>query len=160
MRVLVDSLRGTVVTKKETNQKFRWQPELATSIIYWSLTFGTFFLSSIAAFEALGLSVLCVSFFICFAILTYLGQSRHFSIQDDRLIVHAILKRNRHQFDLRTIEKISLGAYGLTFIFDGHHEIEESDRTVLMSKKTLANFISALEQSAEFKGIIVSIKKS
>ncbi len=160
MIVLVDSLRGTVVTKKETNQKFRWQPELATSIIYWSLTFGTFFLGIIAVFEALSLNVLCVLFFVCFVILVYLGQKRHFIIKDNQLIVQAILKRNSHQFDVDKIEKISLGAYGMTFALDGYEGIEESDRTILMSKKTIASFLLALEQTDNFDGTIVGIKKS
>lgn len=157
MIVLVDSLRGTVVTKKETNQKFRWQPELATSIIYWSLTFGTFFLSSIAGFEALSVSSLCVLLFACFSILVYFGRSRHLMIKDEQLIIHSILKRNRHQIDLDKIEKISLGAYGMTFVLDGYNGIEESDRTILMTKKTTAKFLLALEQSNKFKGTIVGI---
>lgn len=148
------------MTKKETNLIFRWQPELATSIIYWSLTFGTFFLSSIAFLEALGINLLCVVFFVLFCLLGYFGQSRHFMIKDDTLIVHTILKKNRRQIDLKKITKISLGAYGLTFVIDGYSEMEESDRTFLMSKKTMTIFLAALAQSKAFKGDIVSIKKS
>lgn len=145
------------MTIKKQQKVYRWQPEVATSIIYWSLTSGVFFLMITSILEQMGLSFLTIGLFGLFCFLVWAASRREFLINDEFLVCQAIFKKNSLIFPVEAIEKVSIGAYGLTFSVVGFEELKEEERSFLMNPKTMTAFIATLEDQTAFQGKIVSI---
>lgn len=98
--------------------KFRWQPELAFSLIYWSLTGFLFFFSWIMALEntkpyPTSLLVTGISLFFC-----YLGYRRKMILTDTQLVITYARFWKKTVVPLETIEKITLN--GSHLIIESH----------------------------------------
>lgn len=151
---------GMTLTKEKSTTKFHFQPELATSIIYWSVTFISFFISLIAVLEQFRVTWFNLTFFIIFLTLGYLGLQRYFLIEAGMLQVRYLLKRNRYTVDISQINKIAAGAYGITFYGSAWGGRPAEERVFLMLPKTKEKFLTTLESEPNFQGEIVSVKKS
>lgn len=98
--------------------KFRWQPELAFSLIYWSLTGFLFFFSWIMALEntkpyPTSLLVTGISLLFC-----YLGYRRKMILTDTQLVITYARFWKKTVVPLETIEKITLN--GSHLIIENH----------------------------------------
>ncbi|WEG72630.1 EbsA family protein [Vagococcus intermedius] len=133
---------------------YRWQPEVATSLIYWSITFGIFFLSIITLLEEVRLNLLSVLILLVFIFLLWLGLQRYFFFTEEYLVAKACLVRNTRKFHLEELDKIALGACGLTITY------QTIEYQFLMTAKTREALLAELVANKYFKGDIVSIKKS
>ncbi|MGG5340686.1 EbsA family protein [Enterococcus sp. AZ192] len=121
---------------------YHWQPELSTTIIYWSCTFGILFLSLILMLEHTRpylVSNIVLGVFFFFALL---GLNRYFILKDDQLIIHALLPIRRKKIKVQTIEAIFVGPKSIKIISS---EFKEGSQLYIMTKKTKAAFISQIE---------------
>ncbi len=144
---------------KRPKNSYRWQPELSTSVIYWSLTFCLFF-SSIAFFlEKISLNIFSIFSFAFFVVLLYLGFQRYFQLTDSHLFIHCLLKKKQIVVQLENIKKISVGSYGLA-ISEVFPDGKEKVFKVIMTKKEKQKFVKDVDQKKVFKGCIEEIKES
>ncbi|MBO0469331.1 EbsA family protein [Enterococcus sp. DIV0242_7C1] len=121
---------------------YHWQPELSTTIIYWSCTFGILFLSLILMLEHTRpylVSNIVLGVFFFFALL---GLNRYFILKDDQLIIHALLPIRRKKIKVQTIEAIFVGPKSIKIISS---EFKEGSQLYIMTKKTKVAFISQIE---------------
>ncbi|MCA5012914.1 MULTISPECIES: EbsA family protein [unclassified Enterococcus] len=121
---------------------YHWQPELSTTIIYWSCTFGILFLSLILMLEHTRpylVSNIVLGVFFFFALL---GLNRYFILKADQLIIHALLPIRRRKIKVQTIEAIFVGPKSIKIISS---EFKEGSQLYIMTKKTKAAFISQIE---------------
>lgn len=128
-------------------QVFRYQPELAASVIYWSWTSILLFLGIIGLLEERGkITVFIVLMFILFVIFVYLGLKRRMILTNEQLRVSAILKKNQYLIDLSVIEKILIGKYGVTIITD------EKEYSYIMFAPSKKVFSESLKNEPQFTG--------
>lgn len=134
--------------------EFRYQPELAETVIYWSLTFVLFFLSMIGLMEEQGfINMFSLTTFLLFLFFTILGTRRKIILTRDQIKVNAILKRNRYTINLSDIKNVLVGKFGLTLITpNGRY-------SYLMLKKSKNKLKSCLELEHQFTGKINEEKK-
>ncbi|MBO0472656.1 hypothetical protein IGL98_001724 [Enterococcus sp. DIV0840] len=131
---------------------YHWQPELSTAIIYWSCTFGILFLSLILTLEHTRpylISNIVLGIFIFFA---FLGCNRYFIIDDEYLIIHAILPIRRKKITLSAIEMIRVGPKCIEV---NSPELKEETQMFIMTKKNKAAFIEKLKQQELFTAKII-----
>lgn len=143
-----------MVQKNEMITTYRWQPEVATSLIYWSITFGIFFLTLITLLEEVRLNLLSGLIFLVFIFFLWLGLQRYFFFTEEYLVAKACLVRNTRKFHLQELDKIALGSCGLTITY------QKIEYHFLMTTKTRKALLAELAVNEHFKGDIVSIKKS
>ena len=148
------------LSKKKSNNQFSFQPELATSVIYWSLTFASFFIGLILLLEQFRVTVWALAFFLSFLALVHLGRTRYFYLKAEHLAVKQILRRNSQEIPVELVSKVSVGSYGLTIEANGWQDVRREERTFLMSAKTKERFVAALASHPDFQGEIVGIKNS
>ncbi|CAM3318187.1 EbsA family protein [Vagococcus fessus] len=142
------------MNEKKVTNRYRWQPEIATSLIYWSFSFGLLFLSIIALLEQKSLNALSILFLVLACGFIYMGWSRYFDLTDNHLIIRAILRKNSLRLRLSEINKVSVGANGFTIVM-----MNDEVYTLIMSKKSLARFTAHIQEKETFSGKIVSAKK-
>lgn len=129
--------------------KYPCQPELATSVIYWSLTFGIFFLSLIALLEETHLNLVTICLFGVFLFFVYLGRKRHVVLTETTVEINTSLKQNNQVIQLADIHQVSIGKYGLTLKFSSDNSL-----SLLMRLKTKKEFLHQLTESKQFTGQI------
>lgn len=127
--------------------KYPCQPELATSVIYWSLTFGIFFLSLIALLEETHLNLVTICLFGVFLFFVYLGRKRHVVLTETTVEINTSLKQNNQVIQLADIHQVSIGKYGLTLKFSSDNSL-----SLLMRLKTKKEFLHQLTESKQFTG--------
>ena len=88
-------------------QKFYWQPELASTIIYWSCTFCILFISLILALENNGPYLISNLVMVPFFVFAYLGIARSFNMTETSLIVRDVLWFRKKALPLSQIEKVT-----------------------------------------------------
>lgn len=130
--------------------RFRYQPELSLSIIYWSLT------ATIACWAVIFfrenkdiIAWIIVLFFFFF---TFIGSRRCFYLDNDKLEFFTILPRNRYIVNVNEIKLLSVGKRGLTIVFANANQ---SNTVVLMSESTLKLFVKELDDNKHFIGKIM-----
>ncbi|MGX7139203.1 hypothetical protein RV15_GL000838 [Enterococcus silesiacus] len=131
---------------------YHWQPELSTAIIYWSCTFGILFLSLILTLEHTRpylISNIVLGIFFFFVLL---GHNRYFIIDDEHLIVHALLPIRRKKITLSTIEMIRVGPKCIEMTSTG---FKENTQMFIMTKKNKTAFIASLKRQALFTAKII-----
>lgn len=143
---------------KKTTQQYRWQPELSLTLIYWSLTFGVFFLGIISWLEETRINLFAIGSFIVFAFFLIIGCCRIIKIQNKTLIIRSLLKRNAIQTPLTEIKDISVGSKGLTIYFEETNS--KKDVSMMMATKTKEEFLSELSEQSDFNGDIYRVEKS
>lgn len=121
------------------NRKYRWQPELAVSIIYWSLTFIVLFYSLTLSLENTRpywkSNLVMVFFFVCVII----GCLRRFVLTEDHIIVFFARFWKKQEFYYRNITRVALVPNGIEFLYLG------KEYHFLMRKKTKNAFVAALQ---------------
>ncbi|MEI5992224.1 EbsA family protein [Enterococcus crotali] len=135
---------------------YHWQPELSTLIIYWSCTFGILFLSLILTLEHTRpylISNIVLGIFVFFALL---GCNRYFIIDDDQLIIHALLPIKRKKITLSAIETIRVGPKCIEV---KSSELKERSQMFIMTKKNKTAFIASLKQQQTFTAAIIEDPK-
>jgi len=131
---------------------YHWQPELSTAIIYWSCTFGILFLSLILTLEhtrpyLTSNIVLGIFFFF-----TLLGCNRYFMIENEQLIVHALLPIRRKKITLSAIEMIRVGPKCIEI---SSIEFKEGTQLFIMTKKNKHAFIQSMKQQCSLTAQII-----
>ncbi len=131
---------------------YHWQPELSTAIIYWSCTFGILFLSLILTLEhtrpyLTSNIVLGIFFFF-----TFLGCNRYFMIENEQLIVHALLPIRRKKITLSAIEMIRVGPKCIEL---SSTEFKEGTQLFIMTKKNKQAFIQSMKQQRSLTAQII-----
>lgn len=133
---------------------FRYQPILADTVIYWSLTFVLFFASMIGLLEEQGrINLFSIITFLIFLFFFYLGTRRKLILTPDQIKVNAVLKKNQYTIDIDQIKNVLVGKYGFTLVTT-HHE-----RAYLMLPSSKNSFIKILSQSQCFTSNINGNKK-
>ena len=134
-------------------QKFYWQPELASTIIYWSCTFCILFISLILALENNGPYLISNLVMVPFFVFAYLGIARSFNMTETSLIVRDVLWFRKKALPLSQIEKVTYNEKSIE-IFSS--EFKEGSKVFLMKKKTIPLFLEALKvKKPELKKIIL-----
>lgn len=137
--------------EKLIKKAYRWQPEIATSLIYWSLTFTLFFIALIVQLELIKLNMYSILIGLVFIFFVWLGLRRIIVIEDNDLIIKTILKKNERKIPVQSIKELSVGTYGLTI------EQELLNESLLMTPKTLDMFIRDVKAHEQFKGTVKGI---
>lgn len=138
--------------KSAKEKQIRWQPELATSIIYWSLTLGIFFVSLIFTLEKTHIYWLSLVLFCLFAFFVWLGVQRTIRWLDvDSFLIHPILKRNRKIIHASQLEQVLVGPHGISLAFCRGEKL-----VLLMTKKNKVRFLAKLRQNPQLKAKITS----
>ncbi|EOL44253.1 EbsA family protein [Enterococcus caccae] len=131
---------------------YHWQPELSTAIIYWSCTFGILFLSLILTLEHTRpylISNIVLGIFFFFALV---GCNRYFMIEDEQLIVHALLPIRRKKITLSAIEMIRVGPKCIEISSPG---FKEGTQLFIMTKKNKVAFIKSMKQQSLLSATII-----
>lgn len=131
---------------------YRWQPELATSIIYWSFTFGILFVSLIFTLEKTHIYLGSIIIFLFFLLFVYLGSRRCFRIEGQQLVIQAALRINKETIDLNSIEQIRIDEKTITI---DSPQLKYQSKNFLMTKKTKISFIDVIKQHKEMLGTII-----
>lgn len=131
---------------------YHWQPELSTAIIYWSCTFSILFLSLILTLEYTRPYVASNSVLGIFFFFALLGFNRYLKIEDDYLIIHALLPIRRKKITIATIGIIRIGPKCIEL---KSSEFKESTQMFIMTKKTKMAFIESMKQQKMFQATII-----
>lgn len=131
---------------------YHWQPELSTTIIYWSCTFGILFCSLILTLEytrpyLTSNIVLGIFFFFLF-----IGYNRYFFIQSNQLVIHTLLPLARKKITLSAIEMIRVGPKSIEIY---SHHFKEGSQLFLMTKKNKRAFVAKIAEQEMFTGEII-----
>lgn len=133
---------------------YRYQPILADTVIYWSLTFVLFFASMIGLLEEQGrINLFSIVTFFIFLFFFYLGTRRKLILTQDQIKVNAVLKKNEYTIDISKIKKVLVGKYGFTLVTNQH------ERSYLMLPSSKTNFIHHLEESVQLSCMVNGYKK-
>ncbi|MFR3362021.1 MAG: EbsA family protein [Enterococcus canintestini] len=121
------------------NRKYRWQPELAVSIIYWSLTMIVLFYSLTLSLENTRpywkSNLVMVFFFVCVII----GCLRRFVLFKDYLLIFYARFWKKQKFYYANITRIAILPNGIEFLYLGE------EYSFLMRKKTKKAFLNELK---------------
>ncbi|BCA85755.1 hypothetical protein EsVE80_12780 [Enterococcus saigonensis] len=121
------------------NRKYRWQPEIAVSIIYWSLTLIVLFYSLTLSLENTRpywkSNLVMVFFFVCVII----GCLRRFVLTEDHITVFYARFWKKQEFYYRNISQIAILKNGIEFLYLGE------EYHFLMRKKTKSALITELK---------------
>lgn len=134
------------MNKKLPTQTYRWQPEIATSLIYWSLTFTILFTALIVQLEMIKLNPYSIGLGIIFICFVWLGLQRKVWILEDKLMIKALKKKNSYQIPLSDITEISIGSNGLTIEQDG------SEIMLIMRTESKKSMIADIQHHPSFQG--------
>ncbi|MGY3704144.1 hypothetical protein BW731_09840 [Vagococcus martis] len=133
---------------------YRYQPILADTVIYWSLTFVLFFASMIGLLEEQGkINVFSIVTFLLFLLFFYLGTRRKLILTQDQIKVTAVLKKNEYTIDIDNINKVLVGKYGFTLVTN------QGQKSYLMLSSSKLKCIKLLEQSNKLDCVINGYKK-
>jgi len=133
---------------------FRYQPILADTVIYWSLTFVLFFASMIGLLEEQGrINIFSIITFLLFLFFLFLGMRRKIILTSDQIKVSAVLKKHEYTIDIAQLENVLVGKYGFTLV-TAHHE-----RSYIMLPSSKVQMIKLLSQSKELTCPINGHKK-
>lgn len=131
---------------------YLWQPELSTTIIYWSCTFGILFLSLILSLEytrPYRTSNIVLAIFFLFVLL---GCNRYFIVEPDTLIIHALLPIRRKKITLTSIETIRVGRKSIEI---SSREFKEGSQLFMMPQKSKMAFIGKIADQSNFTAKII-----
>ncbi|WP_056966329.1 EbsA family protein [Apilactobacillus ozensis] len=101
-------------------RSFLYQPDLLTSLIYWSWVVVLFFIGLIFWLEVTHFQWITLMFFIAFVFFTWCGIFfRKISINDNFLIISTILNPQGHQMKLDEITDLNASKRKISFVFKG-----------------------------------------
>lgn len=130
--------------------RYHWQPELSSSIIYWSLSFVPIFISLALLYENTKISTSSFIFFIIFIILLGIGIHRYFVISDDQdeLLIFSSIPGLPKKIKISSIKKIEVSKHTLIIYTDKWTE----GKIFSMKKWTKKYFLDALAVNQYFDG--------
>lgn len=131
---------------------YHWQPELSTAIIYWSCTFGILFFSLILTLEHTRPYLISNIVLVIFFFFALLGCNRYFMIDDEYLIVHALLPVRRKKITLSTIEMIRVGPKCIEI---KSSEFKEGTQMFIMTKKNKTAFLESIKEKPSFTATVI-----
>ncbi|WP_270789397.1 EbsA family protein [Enterococcus diestrammenae] len=112
-------------------KRYHWQPELAISIIYWSLTLMVLFYSLTLSLENTRPYWKSNLVLAAFALLIVIGCRRTMFFGEDRLLVRYARFWKWDAYYLEDMKEITLNPNGLSFVYEG------VAHTFIFRKKTL-----------------------
>ena len=131
--------------------RYRWQPDIAASVTYWSFTFSVLFLSVIMTLENTRIYWLTFLIFFLFLILVRVGLHRYFYFNEKNEIVSkGISKRHCGKFPVGQLKKVYVSKAGIKLV----SPIWERGEIFHMRSWRKAAFIEAIEAHEEFQGKI------
>jgi hypothetical protein len=129
--------------------RYHWQPELATSLVYWCWTLTVFFFALIFTLEETHLYWLSFVVFSLFLFFVLLGIHRHFELTEDgHLKIVAILPRNDDLIPIDSISKVLLTPKGIEI----YSSEWDKGHIYYMRNAHRIYFIDALDHNELFKG--------
>lgn len=137
--------------EKLPKKSYRWQPEIATSLIYWSLTFAILFCALIVQLELIKLNIYSISIGIIFLFFLWLGLQRKIRVTESELIIRALRRKNSRKIPIHSIEELSVGSMGLSIIQ------QLTSETILIRERDKLALINEIKKHAEFKGKIKGV---
>lgn len=134
--------------KRQATKKYNWQPEIATSLIYWSVTFAFLFSGLIVQLELIKLNPYSIMLGLVFLFFLWLGFQRKLFIQENVLIVRALRRRHSQNMPIQSIKELSVGTNGLTI------EQELVSTTLMMKSSSKHQFVAEMKKHPDFRGIV------
>jgi len=100
--------------------RYHWQPDIALSIAYWSLTISIFFIGWVLTFERTHVYWLTFVVWAIFLFFCVLGMHRHFWIEDNKEFLHIVSLWGKHRADIpiSSITKILVSSHGVVIFSD------------------------------------------
>lgn len=120
------------------SKKYHWQPEVATSIIYWSVTLMILFYSLTLALENTRPYWKSNLVLVMFFIFVYIGFLRWIFVKEDHLLVRYARFWKKEKFYYKNIQAICRLTNGIEFTYQG------KEYHFLMRKKTCESFLTDL----------------
>lgn len=127
---------------------YRWQPELTTSVIYWSCTFIILFTSFILYFESFDPYIISISSLSCFFLFFYLGYNRYFILTNTELVIHHSFFFKNTRLHFQSIEQIKVGDKCIEITSDIFKNRKKIFLMTAKQKKLLLNDLKASPQLA------------
>lgn len=134
---------------------YRWQPELATTIIYWSCTFSILFISLILTLEHTKPYSVSTIFLLFFFFFFYLGFNCYFTITNQQLVICTFSFLKKKSIHLHSIEKIKIGNNCIEIT---SNDFKNKNRLFIMSNKNKDLFVKSLKQNKSFVAPIIEDK--
>ncbi|HFI0057383.1 EbsA family protein [Streptococcus suis] len=130
--------------------RYHWQPDFATSMIYWSLSLVPLFLGLSLILERSRQVFIIFLLLFTTIVLAILGSHRYFLIEDENLyIASANLFKNK-KIDIASISKVKVNYLSISIC----RRNEAEELTFCMRKWPKKYFINALALHPKFQGEI------
>ncbi|WP_268873198.1 EbsA family protein [Enterococcus timonensis] len=133
---------------------YRFQPELATSLIYWSMTFVIFFTGVIVTLENTYIYWLSLFIAAVFLFFVWLGLQRVIQVDQEKIFVKSLLKVNRKTFFLKEIKEVQVAKNGLLII-----STAEKSFHCLLGRKNSARFLKQQQENSVLKEKLKAVEK-
>jgi len=131
--------------------KYRWQPDLAASVTYWSVTYSVLFLSLIFTLERTHIYWVSFVVFFVFLVLFYIGCQRYFYFNEyNELVSSGLSKRHRGKFAVNDLRKVYVSKAGIKLV----SPIWEKGEIFHMRSWRKNAFVQAILEHEEFCGRI------
>ncbi|MGX7029869.1 EbsA family protein [Vagococcus zengguangii] len=143
------------MNKDKQLTKFYYQPDIAHTVIYWSLSLCLFLGGIIITLEKIKFSWMAVMFILLGLLLILIGSSRRLCINDQEITFSVglpIFQKNK-RVPIKKIHKISLGSKGFT-LYQETPDGEFNEIICLMKEKSLQYFVQTMTANEAFNGEI------
>ncbi|SJZ38505.1 hypothetical protein SAMN02745116_00142 [Pilibacter termitis] len=134
--------------------RYHWQPDLTTSVTYWSATFTIFFISMIFTLENTEVYWLTFVIFFVFLFFVAIGFHRYFYFENDELFVVSLFKKERARVKISDIRAIQIAPHGVRI----YCEKWKDGRIFYMRRWHKEPFMEAIREMQEFKAEITEIE--
>ncbi|MGX6961274.1 EbsA family protein [Vagococcus xieshaowenii] len=135
-------------------KKYRYQPDLAHTIIYWSFALCLLLGAAIITLEKITFSWLAVVLVILGVLLTYFGLRRRIVVQEHELIFLLGIPKKNKSLAISEVKKISIGSNGFTILHESKQG-KKMEMVCMMKNRTLQEFVETVANHQTFQGDIV-----
>lgn len=141
------------MNKKNSTVKIYWQPEWATSIVYWSYTILLGCLALIIQLELIRINIYTILLGTASLISFVVGTQRYLIVTEKIIKTVPLLKKNTQIIEIYHIKSIDVLNFSVTIT-----QHDGATMTMLMLKKQQVKLIEALSDNNNFQGIIINRK--
>lgn len=141
------------MNKKDSTVKIYWQPEWATSIVYWSYTILLACLALIIQLELIRVNIYTILLGTASLISFVVGTQRYLIVTEKIIKTVPLLKKNTQIIEIYHIKSIDVLNFSVTIT-----QHDGATMTMLMLKKQQVKLIEALSDNNNFQGIIINRK--
>jgi cell division protein FtsW (lipid II flippase) len=135
--------------------RYHWQPDLTTSIIYWSATFTIFFISIVLTLEKTHVYWLTFIIFAVFLFFVVMGFHRYFFFNKfGEIEIVSIFQNERGIVLVNDITEIRIFPYGI-ILYDKHFP---KGRVFYMKSWHKTPFLQELEKQEGFHAKMIDIE--